>query len=267
LQVESDKVSIFLSLTFQLLNFSLEELMYIIPAIDLIGGKCVRLTEGDFDQKKIYNADPVETAFLFKELGAKRIHIVDLDGAKTGNSGNREIIKKIKKESGLIVETGGGIRSLYDVKDFIDAGIDFLILGTILTGNIGDVKSWFKEFGKHFIAGIDVKNNVVMTHGWQKDEGLDAFVFGKSLHEIGFTETVFTDISKDGKLQGPNIEGTRAFSEKTGLKIILSGGVSSEDDIRMGKADIGKNLTGIIIGKAYYEGKINLAEVIKKYQD
>jgi phosphoribosylformimino-5-aminoimidazole carboxamide ribotide isomerase len=241
--------------------------MLIIPAIDLIDGKCVRLTEGDFNEKKVYDGNPMDVAFQFKEIGAKRIHIVDLDGAKSGLSKNREIIKEIKNKTGLIVETGGGIRSLNDIKELKDAGIDFLILGTILTEKLDEVSKWVNIYKDSLIAGIDVKNGMVMTRGWVKDEGLNAIDFGKNLIKLGFTTSVFTDISKDGKLQGPNIEETKKFGEKTGLNIILSGGVSSDNDIKNAKVEISKNLTGIIIGKAFYEGKINLKDVINSYQD
>jgi phosphoribosylformimino-5-aminoimidazole carboxamide ribotide isomerase len=244
-----------------------EDKMLIIPAIDLIDGKCVRLTEGNFSEKKTYDGNPLDIALQFKDAGAKRIHIVDLDGAKSGLSKNREIIIKIKKETGLIVETGGGIRSLSDIEELAGAGIDFLILGTILTEKLGEVESWILKYGKNLVAGIDAKNGMVQTRGWMKDEGLDAAIFGKKLKEIGFESAVFTDISKDGKLQGPNIDETKKFGELSGLNVILSGGVSSDENVKDAKKAIGDKLTGVIIGKAFYEGKIDLKDVIRKYQD
>ena len=204
--------------------------MLIIPAIDLINGKCVRLTEGDFNKKKEYFSDPLEVAFYFKNIGAKRIHIVDLDGAKNGVSKNRKTIIKIKKETGLIVQTGGGIRTENDVKELLDAGINYLILGTILVEDINMVYKWLNTYNKKLIAGIDVKNNTIQTKGWTQKETIDVIQFGNKLKEMGFESVIYTDISKDGKLQGPNIECTKDFALKTKLKVILSGGVSNIKD-------------------------------------
>lgn len=241
--------------------------MLIMPAIDLINGKCVRLTEGDFNKKKEYTNDPLETAFKFKNIGAKRIHIVDLDGAKSGISKNREIIKKIKKETSLTVQTGGGIRTEKDVKELINAEIDYLILGTILVENINAVEQWLNNYGKKFIAGIDVKNNLIQTKGWTKDEAINAIEFGKKLLKIGFETVIYTDISKDGRLKGPNIEGTKNFIQETKLKVILSGGVSSINDLSNAEKLKNSGLIGAIIGKAYYEGKIDLKKAIKLFQN
>ncbi|HOV14669.1 MAG TPA: 1-(5-phosphoribosyl)-5-[(5-phosphoribosylamino)methylideneamino]imidazole-4-carboxamide isomerase [Spirochaetota bacterium] len=241
--------------------------MIIIPAIDLIDGKCVRLTEGDFSTKKIYDEDPLNIAHKFKDMGAKRLHIIDLDGAKSGFSVNRQIIKKIKKETGLTIQTGGGIRTEEDVQDLLFEGIDYLILGSILTEKLDSAKKWIDNFGEYFIAAVDVKNNILQTRGWLKESGEKAIDFGKKLSQSGFKTAVYTDISKDGKLEGPNIEDTKTFSSKTGLHVILSGGVSSEDDIKEAKTLTYYGLTGVIVGKAIYEGKVDLRNAIKKYQD
>ncbi len=240
--------------------------MLIIPAIDLINGRCVRLTEGDYNSKKEYSADPIEVARNFKLAGAKRIHIVDLDGAKTGNSINRDIIKIIKNMTGLVIETGGGIRTEDDIRELLDAGIDHLILGTVLVENPAMVSTWIDKYEGSLIAGIDAKNNVVKIRGWLDGEGLDAIDFGRKLFGMGFRTAVYTDISKDGKLQGANTEATGEFASKTGLDVILSGGVSGIDDIeKIVRLDESK-IVGAIIGKAYYEGRINLKEAIAKYQ-
>jgi len=240
--------------------------MIIIPAIDLIDGKCVRLKEGKFDQKKEYTGSPVDAAKIFKASGAKRIHIVDLDGAKTGSSVNRKIIKKIKKETDLIIETGGGIRKEDDIKELLDSGIDYLILGTILVENFSLVEKWTDKYKNQLIAGIDVKNNFIKTHGWEKNEKITAIPFGKKIKNIGIKTAVFTDISKDGMLKGANIEDTKNFALKTGLNVILSGGITDESDIKKVYEIQEAGIIGIIIGKAYYEGKINLENIIKKYQ-
>ncbi len=241
--------------------------MLIIPAIDLIDGKCVRLTEGDFNQKKVYDSDPVEQAQIFKSLGAKRIHLVDLDGALSGKSKNRDIIKEIKKKTGLQVETGGGIRSEEDIKDLIHSGIDYLILGTFLVEKFDKVKSLMNEYGSYLLAGIDAKDGKVMTRGWLSGDTLDAVEFGKQVFDIGFKVAIYTDISRDGKLGGPNVEATKIFSSKTGLHTIISGGISSMKDVEESATLRFFGLKGIIIGKAYYEKKISLKDVISKYDD
>lgn len=241
--------------------------MLIIPAIDLMSGKCVRLTEGDFNTKKIYDYDPLELAIELKYSGAKRLHIIDLDGAKSGSSLNREIIKNIKKKTGLVIQIGGGIRKEEDVKELIFSGIDYIILGTILIENINKVKEWIIEYGDYFIAAVDVKNNSIYSHGWQKDHGINPIDFGKKLFEIGIKEAIYTDISRDGKLTGPNIEETKKFSNSTGLRVIVSGGISSMQDIREAKTLKYYGLTGIIVGKAMYEGKVNIKDAIKEFQE
>lgn len=239
--------------------------MLIIPAIDLIDGKCVRLTEGDYNQKKEYEKTPVDVARQFKEMGATRIHIIDLDGAKSGNSTNRNVIKKIKKETGLIIETGGGIRTEDDVKELLDGGIDHLILGTILVKAPDMVHQWLTKYGNSFIAGIDAKDRTVRTAGWLNDEGIPAVDFGKKMREIGFTDAIYTDISRDGKLSGANLEETVDFAENTGLKVILSGGITTEDEIEKAATFEKSGIIGTIIGKAYYEGKIDLEKILKKF--
>ena len=241
--------------------------MLIIPAIDLMNGKCVRLTEGDFNTQKIYDYDPLEFALELKYSGVKRLHIIDLDGAKSGSSLNREIIKNIKKRTGLVIQVGGGIRKEEDVKELIFNGIDYIILGTVLVENIDKVKDWINEYGDYFIGAVDVKNNSVYSHGWQKDCGIKPIDFGKKLFEIGIKEAIYTDISRDGKLIGPNIEDTKKFSNSTGLRVIISGGISSMNDIKEAKTLKYYGLTGIIVGKAMYEAKINIKEAIKEFQE
>ncbi|HPO49305.1 MAG TPA: 1-(5-phosphoribosyl)-5-[(5-phosphoribosylamino)methylideneamino]imidazole-4-carboxamide isomerase [Spirochaetota bacterium] len=241
--------------------------MIIIPAIDLIDGKCVRLTEGDFARKKVYDENPIDLALKFKDMGAKRLHLIDLDGAKSGFSVNRQIIKKIKKETGLTIQTGGGIRTEEDVQALLFEGIDYLILGSILAEKLDVVAKWIENFGEYFIAAVDVKDNALQTRGWLNNSGEDAISFGKKLFQAGLKTAVYTDISKDGKLEGPNIEDTKKFSSKTGLRVILSGGVSCEEDIISAKTLTYYGLTGVVVGKAIYEERINLQEIIKKYQD
>ena len=239
--------------------------MQIIPAIDFIDGKCVRLVQGDFDQMTVYNEDPLKQAQIFKDAGVSRIHLVDLDGARgnvDGSRKNREMICKIKKEIGLEIETGGGIRTEDDMNELISCGVDYLILGTILVEQFPMIEKLFPVYGKHFIAGIDVRNNVVKTRGWKEGEGVNPVELGQKLYQLGFKTAVYTDISVDGKLTGPNIDATKNFCNNTKLRAILSGGVSCIDDIRKAKALAAEEFEGVIVGKAYYEGRIDLKQAV-----
>ena len=239
--------------------------MQIIPAIDFIDGKCVRLVQGDFDQMTVYNEDPLKQAQIFKDAGVSRIHLVDLDGARgnvDGSRKNREMICKIKKEIGLEIETGGGIRTEDDMKKLISCGVDYLILGTILVEQFPMIEKLFPVYGKHFIAGIDVRNNIVKTRGWKEGEGVNPVELGQKLYQLGFKTAVYTDISVDGKLTGPNIDATKNFCNNTKLRAILSGGVSCIDDIRKAKALAAEEFEGVIVGKAYYEGRIDLKQAV-----
>ncbi len=239
--------------------------MFIIPAIDLIDGKCVRLTGGDFDQKKVYDSDPIATANKFKDAGARRIHIIDLDGAKTGNSINRSIIKKIKQETGMIVQTGGGIRKQEDFDELLNAGVDHLIVGTLLIENYKLVTDISRSNRGKLIAGIDVRDNKLQTKGWLSAEQIDIYQLGNDLLQAGFTTAVFTDISKDGKLTGPNVADTTLFAEKTGLKVIVSGGIKDMTDLEIINKNNHPLIEGIIVGKAYYEKRIDITEAISRY--
>ncbi|MCG8571906.1 MAG: 1-(5-phosphoribosyl)-5-[(5-phosphoribosylamino)methylideneamino]imidazole-4-carboxamide isomerase [Spirochaetes bacterium] len=238
--------------------------MYIIPAIDLINGQCVRLIEGDFQKKSVYQQSPLEQAKIFEKMGTKRLHIVDLDGAKTGQSINRSIIKDIKQQTNLKIETGGGIRSDQDVEELISAGIDYVILGTLLVENFELTIKLAKKYPGQVIAGIDVKNNVIKVKGWLEGEALDPLEFGKKCYQNGISSAVFTDISRDGKLQGPNLDSTQKFAQ-CGLNIILSGGVTTIDDIHKAQEVLVHQLEGVIIGKAYYEGKIDLEKTLQNF--
>ncbi len=242
--------------------------MLIIPAIDIIDGKCVRLTEGDYDSTKVYNDNPIEIAKQFADYGAKRIHVIDLNAAKNGSSyTTRHIVAQIKKATNLEIEFGGGIRTEEDVKQLIYEGIDKLILGTVVSTRPDEVAKWLKEYEDSFIAAVDVRNGNVRTNGWLKDEGVSDIAYGKKIFSMGFTTAIYTDISKDGKLCGPNVNATRTFSDNTGLHAIVSGGVSSIEDVAEAATLKGFGIVGVIVGKAFYEGKIDLAEAIKKYQD
>ncbi len=239
--------------------------MIIIPAIDLIDGKCVRLTKGDYNTSTVYNEDPVETAKAFEKAGAKRIHIVDLDAAR-GDGNNRKVIKKICSQVSCIIETGGGIRTEDDVKELIDCGITRMIAGTVLAKDPEKVAGWIAKFGSLFIAGIDAFNGEVKVSGWEKSSGLSDTDLAKASAEMGIISIIYTNIAKDGTLGGPDLGNTIRIAEDSKLPVILSGGISSEDDIKtVIKKGINSGITGIITGKAVYEGRINLDSVIAGY--
>ena len=240
--------------------------MIIIPAIDLIDGKCVRLTKGDYSTSKVYNEDPVETAKAFEAAGARRIHIVDLDAARN-NGNNRSVIKKIRASVKPIIETGGGIRTTDDVKELIDCGITRMIAGTVLARDPDLVAGWISRFGKYFIAGIDALNGEVKVSGWEKGSGLSDTELAKQSAEMGIISIVYTNIAKDGMLGGPDLENTIRVAGESGLPVILSGGISSAEDIsRVITVGDKSGITGIITGKAVYEGRIDIASVISEKQ-
>ena len=191
---------------------------------------------------------------------------MDLDGAKTGKSKNRNIIKEIKKKQ-VDCSNSGGIRTEEDIKDLLHSGIDYIILGTMLVEKLPLIQSMMGSYGHCFIAGVDVKDGFVKTHGWLDDKGLEPIEFGKKLFDIGFKVAVYTDISKDGKMQGPNLEATKQFASQTGLRTILSGGISSHDDIEASFTLRYYDLEGVIVGKAYYEGKIDLKEMVRRCKE
>ncbi len=240
--------------------------MIIIPAIDLIDGKCVRLTKGDYGTSRIYNDDPLETAKMFEASGAKRIHIVDLDAAR-GDGNNRSVIKKIRANVSCIIETGGGIRTTDDVRELVDCGITRMIAGTVLVKKPDLVAGWIAEFGRYFIAGIDSLDGEVKVSGWEKGSGLKDADLAKACSEMGIISIVFTNIARDGMLSGPDLENTIRIATRSGLPVILSGGISSAEDIRsVTEKGRDSGIAGIITGKAIYEGRIDIKSVITEYQ-
>ncbi len=241
--------------------------MIIIPAIDLIDGKCVRLYKGDYSTSKVYNEDPVETAKAFEAAGAARIHIVDLDAAR-GDGNNRDVIKKIRSSVSAVVETGGGIRTTEDVQELVDCGIERMIAGTVLAKDPDRVASWIARFGAKFIAGIDALNGEVKVSGWEKGSGLTDTALAKASAEMGIISIVYTNIAKDGTLSGPDLENTLRIARESGIPVILSGGISSADDVEMVCAEAkGRGISGIITGKALYEGKMDIESVIADNQE
>lgn len=237
--------------------------MLIIPAIDLQDGCVVRYVRGATD-KKVYSRDPVKTAKHWVKQGAEFLHIVDLDGAFSGTPKNIEIAKSIAKEIKIPVEFGGGVRDTGTIEELLKAGIKRVVLGTRAVQDEKFLRATFKKFKDKVIVSIDAKNGLVMIKGWKSEgKGVLSLDFANALKETGFKEVIYTDTSKDGTLLGPNIKDTKEILKKTGLKVIASGGISSLDDIIKLQKLKNDGLSGIIIGKALYEGKFTLSQAIK----
>ena len=234
--------------------------MYIYPAIDLFGGKAVRLYKGDYAQMTVYSENPVDVARAFARLGASHIHLVDLEGAKSGGTPNFETICAIKRTTGLFCEVGGGIRSMEVIAKYLDAGIDRVILGTAAVTQPGFAAEAVKKYGEKIAIGIDIKDGFVAIHGWTEKSALSAMDFTAQMQAIGIGTLICTDISKDGAMEGANHALYRELSEKFSMQIIASGGVSSLDDVR---ALAAMDIHGAIIGKAYYTGAIDLKEAME----
>lgn len=232
--------------------------MIVIPAIDIKGGKCVRLVKGDPDRATTYSDNPCEQAVLFEKLGAKLIHIVDLDGAFSGAPVNQSIVKNIKNTVNIPVEIGGGIRTLENAREYIESGIERIVIGTLALEK--EFESFIQLYRDKIIVGIDARNGMVATKGWKESTSIDAVSFAKMLFDKGVKEIIFTDIDTDGMLQGPNIPSIKKFMNAVpGLSIIASGGVSSLKDITDLKET---GVKGCIVGKAIYDGRISLAEAL-----
>jgi len=234
--------------------------MLIYPAIDLYEGKAVRLFKGDYAQMTVYSENPTDVALDFKKAGATHIHLVDLEGAKSGTTPNLDTVCKIKAIAGLFCEVGGGIRSMEIVDRYIDAGVDRVILGTAAVTNPEFLQAAVKKHGSKIAVGVDIKEGKVAIKGWTEKSELDAFDFCESLQKLGVDTLIITDISLDGAMKGTNVPLYKELSQKFNMQIIASGGVSSMDDvIRLRKLD----MYGAIIGKAYYTGAIDLKEAIE----
>jgi len=233
--------------------------MNLFPAIDIKNKNAVRLSQGDFNQQTIYNTNPLEVAKKWQRHGSEWLHIVDLDGAKEGMSTNVEITQEIISHVDLKVQLGGGIRTAQDVKDWINVGLDRVIIGSAAVGNLDFVAKLVYNYGEKICIGVDAKNGKVATHGWLTDSGVDSFEFCQQLEKIGVQTIVYTDISKDGMMQGPNFEAYEKLVKETNIQIIASGGVSNLKDLeRLSEIEV----YGTILGKSLYEGAFTLEEAI-----
>lgn len=232
----------------------------LIPAIDIINGQCVRLTKGDYDQKTVYRDSPAEVAREFEELGFKRLHVVDLDGAKSKHIVNTEVLQAITKTTRLHVDFGGGIKTDKDIETAFENGAEMVTVGSIAVTHPERFIAWLQKYGaERLILGADVRNGKISINGWKEDSTEDLLPFLKKYIEAGVKNVLCTEISKDGTLQGPAIELYRSvMKEYPDLHLIASGGVSSIEDIQaLNEAGI----PAVVFGKAIYEGKINLKEL------
>ena len=236
--------------------------MEIIPAIDLLNGKCVRLNQGNYNEVTKFNSDPVEQAQIWEQKGAKRLHLVDLDGAKTGDPINDLTIKEIKKSISIPIQLGGGIRKIDRAKELFDIGIDRIILGTIAIEDPELVKLLSKEYPKRIAVGIDAKEGIVATRGWLKESEITSIELAKQLNDLELAAIISTDISTDGTLKGPNVQALREMAEISLNPVIASGGIGSIADLISLTAFEKEGIKAIIIGRALYDGSIDLTEAL-----
>lgn len=234
--------------------------MLIFPAIDLFEKKAVRLYKGDYAQMTVYNENPLAVAKDFEKAGATCLHLVDLEGAKSGETPNLDVISSIVENTNLFTEVGGGIRNMETVCRYLDAGVDRVILGTAAVKDPAFLKEALSTYGEKIAVGIDLRDGKIAIKGWTETAEVDTEDFLLSLQNMGLTTVICTDIAKDGAMQGANHSLYKTLSEKFSLKIVASGGVSSLDDVKRLAA---MDLYGAIIGKAYYTGAIDLAEAIE----
>jgi len=240
--------------------------MLIIPAIDLVNGRCVRLRQGDFAQETIYGEDPLEMAHHWAAQGSTRLHLVDLDAAR-GSGDNRGVIKRIAAELEIAIEVGGGLRSLADIDEILAAGADYAIIGSAAYTNPDLVEQAVYRFGEAILVGIDARDGRVAVQGWLETVATSPAELGRVVKECGVETVIFTDISRDGMLSGPNLAASVELSAKTGLNVIVSGGVSTCGDLEAIAAEAADNprIVGAIIGKALYTGAIDLAHAVKQF--
>ena len=236
--------------------------MIIYPAIDIRGGRCVRLTEGRFDAETVFADDPAEMALKWAGLGAEFLHLVDLDGALAGEGKNVPVIQRILKSVSIPVQLGGGIRNLETIEKLLELGVTRLILGSAAVKNQELVAEACKKYPGHIAVGIDAKNGEVAIEGWGQGSGVAATELAKKMASFGVETIIYKDISRDGMLSGVNVEATAALARACGVPIIASGGVASLDDIRRVKAVEGDGVQGCIIGKAIYTGAVDLKEAL-----
>ena len=236
--------------------------MKIFPAIDIKDKKCVRLIKGDFNQKTEYEMSPVEQATQFIDKGFKYLHIIDLDGALTGETVNLDIIKEIVRKFDFKVEVGGGVRDFDSIQEYADIGVDKVILGSAAIKDKNFLKKACKRFPKKIALGLDAKDGKLSVSGWKENSGISTLDFLNEVNDYSISRLIFTDINKDGTKESPNFEETLKVAEISNCPVVISGGVSSIEDIK--KAKTLKNVEGVIVGKAIYDGDVKLEELVKE---
>ena len=235
--------------------------MIIYPAIDLQDGKCVRLTKGNFDKKKIYSCSPLEQAKVFQEIGFKYLHIVDLDRTISKDKSNLETIKNIIDNTTLNIQVGGGLRTEDTIEEVIDLGIDNAVLGTAAVNNPDLLITMSQKYKNKISVGLDVREKMIALQGWKDQTQISCFDFLNTIKNLPLRSIIFTDINKDGMKQGINIDDTLKMAESSKISVIASGGVSNIEDIKMIKSK--NKIGGVIVGKAIYDGLINLNDLVK----
>lgn len=236
----------------------------IYPAIDMRGGKCVRLLQGDYGKETVYGDSPFEMAKQFAEAGADWIHMVDLDGAKDGKRVNDTFVIEAAQKLNAKVQIGGGIRTEADIAHYLERGVERVIIGSIAVSNPDFAIEMIRKYGAHIAVGIDAKNGYVATHGWLNTSELKAVDLGKRFADAGAETFIFTDIATDGMLSGPNVDAVTQMALETGKSVIASGGVSSLEDLTTLKALVNKGVSGAIVGKALYEGRFSVREALEE---
>ena len=234
--------------------------MIIFPAIDIVGGKAVRLFKGDYSQMTVYSDDPAAVAADFVKCGADHLHLVDLEGAKDGGTPNLETVKRIREACDMFIEIGGGIRSMQTIEKYLSIGVDRVILGTAAVKDEELLRSAVGKYGERIAVGVDIKDGFVAIKGWLEKSEFTGMEFCKKMQETGVSNIICTDVSKDGAMKGTNLPLYREMTEKLSVKITASGGVSSLQNIKELKA---MDIYGAIIGKAYYTGAIDLSEALE----
>ena len=238
--------------------------MKIFPAIDIKDKKCVRLIKGNFDNKTEYEVSPVEQAAKYKEYGFKNLHIVDLDGALTGETLNLDIIEEIASKFDLKIEVGGGIRSIDSIQKYTDVGVEKVILGSAAIKDKNFLKESCEKFPNKIALGLDAKDGYLSVSGWKENSNQLTLDYLREVNNFGASRLIYTDINRDGMKQSPNFEETSKVADTANCPVIISGGVSSIDDIKKAKKLNNKNIEGIIVGKAIYDGDIKLEDLVKE---
>jgi len=242
----------------------METMMIIFPAIDIKDGKCVRLIKGDFNQMTSYGKSPFDQAKIYFQNGFSNIHIVDLDGALQGKPSNSNVVKEILKNFKIKIQIGGGIRTIDDVDNWVKSGVDKVIIGTAAVENKDLLKTACEKFKNKIAISLDVKDGLIFLSGWEKKTNILAADFLKEIKNFGVSRIIYTDINKDGTKEGPNIKDTIELSNKVKIPFVISGGISSIEDIKKIKSLNNSNIEGIIVGKSIYDGDIKIKELAKE---